>query len=628
MTFWLRTAAVSRRAYSASSSSSSFVAASSSYSPFGRRSWFSSSSSAALEDEEPREAMAFDVLIVGGGPSGLAASIRLKQLCQEQDQDLSVCVIDKGSEIGAHILSGNVFDPKALKELFPEKENDDWVQEFLNDMGTHATAVEKDEFHVLTESGGSYQIPNFLLPGQLHNDGNYILSLSQMCRWLAQQAEELGVEIYPGFAASEVVLDESTGGVKGIATRDVGISKDGSRKATFERGVELHARQTLFAEGARGSCSEFLINHFQLRSDDKVMPQTYGLGIKEVWEVPEENFQKGLVQHTLGFPLQSSLTSDVFGGSFLYHLEPNLVLAGLVVGLDYKNPYLNPYREFQKWKTHPAIRKHFEGGTCISYGARVLNEGGFHAIPKVTFPGGALIGCSAGFLNAVKIKGTHTALKSGMLAAEAVFEGLASNSDDESVSETGELSVGHVPKEMTDYSEKIENSWIHKELYEVRNCHQAFSKWGVGGGLAYTGLAAHITKGREPWTLEHTISDSDSTSPKEEFEPIEYPAPDGKLTFDLLTNLQKAGTYHEDDQPAHLRIKPEQKDIPKNVSLQKYAGPETRFCPAAVYEYVDESLVINAQNCVHCKCCSIKMPGEYIEWTVPEGGGGPQYQVM
>jgi electron-transferring-flavoprotein dehydrogenase len=469
-----------------------------------------------------------------------------------------------------------------------------------------------------------------LLPSQLHNDGNFILSLSQLCRWLGTQAEEMGVEIYPGFAASEIMFDNH-GGVKGIATRDVGLAKDGSPKNTFERGMELHARQTLFAEGARGSCSEFLMDHFGLKSD--AIPQTYGLGIKEVWEIPEENFTKGLAQHTLGWPLQDSVTSDVFGGSFLYHMEPNLVLAGLVVGLDYKNPFLNPYEEFQRWKTHPSISKHFEGGTCISYGARVLNEGGFHAIPKLTFPGGALIGCSAGFLNAVKIKGTHTAIKSGMLAAEAVVEGL---DEAGSVAETGELSDDHVPKELTGFSDKINQSWIHDELYEVRNCHQAFAKWGVGGGLVYTGLAAHLTKGKEPWTLDHTISDSDSTQSKEKFQEIDYPTPDNKLTFDLLTNLQRSGTFHEDDQPAHLRIKPEKADIPVSVSMEKYAAPEQRFCPAAVYEYVDgddamnsdKSLVINAQNCVHCKCCSIKMPGEYINWTVPEGGGGPQYQVM
>lgn len=621
-------------------------------------------------DAEPRESMAFDVLIVGGGPAGLAAAIRIKQLCLEKDTDLSVCVIDKGSEIGAHILSGNVFDPRAICELFPQwaggggdndndnesdddnnKDNNDeesgphWTQVFYDSQGSHATPVGSDEFKVLTEGGSAYSIPGVLLPSQLHNDGNYIVSLSQLCRWLAEEAETLGVEIYPGFAASEVLLSSRGGGdedaVVGIATRDVGIGKDGSHKATFERGVELKARQTLFAEGARGSCSEFIVERFGLREDESVQSQTYGLGIKEVWEVPEEVFRKGLVQHTLGFPLQSSPTDDVFGGSFLYHQEPNLVLAGLVVGLDYKNPYLNPYKEFQKWKTHPEVKKHFEGGTCISYGARVLNEGGYHAIPKVTFKGGALLGCSAGFLNAVKIKGSHTALKSGMLAAEAVFEGLIGEEDQEPVAETFELSESYVPQEPSAYADKLKDSWIYEELHEVRNVHQAFSKWGVGGGLAYSGLATHVTKGREPWTLAHTARDADGTEEATKHEPIEYPAPDGKLTFDLLTNLQRSGTYHEDDQPAHLRVKPEQKSIPEKVSLQVYGGPEQRFCPAGVYEYVEgdesdlagaepagEQLVINAQNCVHCKCCSIKMPDEYIEWTVPEGGGGPQYQVM
>lgn len=626
----------------------------------------------------PRDCMAFDVLIVGGGPAGLAASIRIKQLCAEKNVDLSVCVIDKGSEIGSHILSGNVFDPKAIHELFPQwssKNNsisDDgphWTQVFFDKQGSYATPVEVDRFKVLTESGGSYTIPNMLLPHQLHNDGNYIISLSQLCRWLAMEAEELGVEIYPGFAASEVLLSDNVSSsssgtatttpfVRGIATRDVGLGKDGTPKSTYERGVELVARQTLFAEGARGSCSEFLMDKFGLRTSSAT--QTYGLGIKEVWEVPEDVFQKGLVQHTLGYPLQSSPMDDVFGGTFLYHQEPNLVLAGLVVGLDYRNPYLNPYKEFQRWKAHPDVRKHFEGGTCISYGARVLNEGGYHAIPKVTFPGGALVGCAAGFLNAVKIKGSHTALKSGMLAAEAVFDGLVQEGMDGivdgPVSETGELDDSYVPQEMTDYTTKLESSWIYDELYEVRNCHQAFAKWGVGGGLVYTGLATHITKGREPWTLSHNTRDADSTGMVNKYQEIDYPAPDGKLTFDLLTNLQRSGTYHADDQPAHLRIKPELGDVPKNISLQVYGGPEQRFCPAAVYEYVDDNvvsdtntdgeaptttgeekstttttkkrLVINAQNCVHCKCCSIKMPKEYIQWTVPEGGGGPQYQVM
>lgn len=597
----------------------------------------SSSSSSSAVEQEPREQMAFDVLIVGGGPAGLAAGIRLKQLCVENDKDLSVCLIDKGSEIGAHILSGNVFDPKALEELLPQYSTpgeNHWTTKLQESQGSIATPVEHDHFSILTESGRSLTIPNILLPKQLHNHGNYILSLSQLCRWLATEAEELGVEIYPGFAASEVLIDEN-GGVTGIATRDVGLAKDGTPKATFERGVELKARQTLFAEGARGSCSEFIMKHFNLRQKDdgtQVQPQTYGLGIKEVWQVPPETFKKGFVQHTLGFPLQSSPTDKVFGGTFLYHQEPNLVLAGLVIGLDYENPYINPYQEFQQWKTHPEIRKHFEGGTCISYGARVLNEGGYHAIPKVTFQGGALIGCSAGFLNAVKIKGSHTALKSGMLAAEAVFEGL-SQSGETPVAETGELSETHIPQEMTSYVTKLESSWIYDELYQVRNCHQAFAKWGIGGGLLYNGLATHITKGREPWTLEHSHTDAEATKPAKNFTPKKYPAPDGKLTFDLLTNLQRSGTYHADDQPAHLRIKPELADIPKNTSLQVYGGPEQRFCPAGVYEYVGEEeskkeLVINAQNCVHCKCCSIKMHKEYIDWTVPEGGGGPQYQVM
>jgi electron-transferring-flavoprotein dehydrogenase len=604
---------------------------------------------------EPRESMAFDVLIVGGGPAGLAASIRLKQLCQQHDHDLSVCLIDKGSEIGAHILSGNVFDPKAMHELFPQwdgtnSQEQHWTQVFHQAQGSFATPVQHDQFQILTEGGSSFNIPNFLLPSQLHNEGNYILSLSQLCRWLAKEAEQLGVEIYPGFAASEVLLldtatDKGKGGaVKGVATRDVGIAKDGRPKSTFQRGVELHAKQTLFAEGARGSCSEFLMKHFALRDGidnggvGGVQMQTYGLGIKEVWQVPDEIFQKGLVQHTLGFPLQSSPFDDVFGGTFLYHQEPNLVLAGLVVGLDYKNPYLNPYQEFQRWKTHPKIRQHLEGGTCIAYGARVLNEGGYHAIPKVTFPGGALLGCSAGFLNAVKIKGSHTALKSGMLAAEAVFEGLKEDAI-EPVSATGELSDSYIPLEMTGYTARLKESWIYEELYQVRNCHQAFSKWGVAGGLLYTGLATHITRGKEPWTLDHPKRDADCTGEAIQYPKKEYPAPDGKLTFDLLTNLQRSGTYHEDDQPSHLRIKPELANIPKHVSLQVYGGPEQRFCPAAVYEYVDQQeggtndaptkkLVINAQNCVHCKCCSIKMPDEYIDWTVPEGGGGPQYQVM
>lgn len=420
------------------------------------------------------------------------------------------------------------------------------------------------------------------------------------------------------------------GSVRGVATKDAGIAKDGSVKDTFTRGIELLSRQTLFAEGCRGSCSEEVIKKFDLRKGKDV--QSYGLGIKEVWEVPPEQIEEGLIQHTVGWPIQNSLMSDTFGGSFLYHQKPNLVLLGMVVGLDYKNPYLNPYKEFQRWKHHPEVAKHLRNGQCIQYGARCLNEGGYHAIPRLTFPGGALVGCSAGFLNSVKIKGTHTAMKSGMLVAEALYP-LLTYDTSKTVAETGACDEDEAAIEASAYEAAVEASWIVDELKVVRNTHAAFHK-GLLPGMVHTALSTFITQGKEPWKLTNSIPDSERTLPAKSCKEIEYPKNDGVLSFDLLTNLQRSGTAHEHDQPAHLRVKEDCKDIPSGVSITEFAGPEQRFCPAGVYEYTEpdtkgeRQLVINAQNCVHCKCCDIKAPKEFIRWTVPEGGGGPSYTVM
>lgn len=555
-----------------------------------------------------REQMHYDVLAVGAGPAGLSAAIRLKQLALKHGKDISVCVIEKGSEVGAHILSGNVFEPKALDELLP-----DW-RSIDPPFSTKAT---KDEFLILSENS-SISVPHVFLPPQLNNEGNFIISLSQLTRWLAAKAEELGVEIYPGFAADEVLYD-TNGNVIGVATKDAGIAKDGTKKDTYTRGIELIAKQTMFSEGCRGSCSEEVIKKFDLRKGKDI--QTYGLGIKEVWEVPEGSINPGYIQHTLGWPLQNSLFSDIFGGTFLYHMEPNLILVGMVVGLDYSNPYLNPYKEFQRWKHHPSVSKHLKNGKCISYGARVLNEGGFHAIPKLTFPGGMLLGCSAGFLNSVKIKGTHTAMKSGMLAADATYSEIV---NDENINK---------PLEIIKYEKLVMSSWIADELKQIRNTHASFH-WGTLAGLIYTAFSCFISKGKEPWTLKNTVSDSDKTALASKCKSISYPSNDGILSFDLLTNLQRSGTSHDHDQPSHLKIKENLSTVPSTVSIVKYAGPEQRFCPAGVYEYTEkdkegkQSLIINAQNCVHCKCCSIKMPKEYIKWGVPESGGGPSYTLM
>ncbi|NYG34694.1 electron transfer flavoprotein-ubiquinone oxidoreductase [Sphaerotilus montanus] len=555
-----------------------------------------------LDQFGPRDAMEYDVVIVGAGPAGLAAAIRIKQLAEAQARELSVVVIEKGSEPGAHILSGAVMDPVAMVELFP-----DWKERGapLNQ------PVTADEVLFLTETGAT-KTPQALIPDCFHNHGNYIVSLGSVVRWMGEQAEALGVEIFPGFTAAEV-LYHADGSVKGIATGNQGVGKDGEPSDSFQIGMELHGKYTLFAEGARGHLGKQLIAKFKL--DEGKDPQSYGLGIKELWEIDPAKHQPGLVIHTAGWPMNA----DTYGGGFLYHLEDNKVTLGFVTGLDYKNPWLSPFEEMQRWKTHPSIRQYLEGGKRLGYGARAITAGGLLSLPKTVFPGGALIGCDAGYLNAARIKGSHAAIKTGMLAAEAAFEALA---------------AGRQQDELKAYPTAFESSWLHAELDKSRNFKQWFKK-GVYVGSLMTGIEQWLLPklgfAAPPWTVHRDKPDHAYLRPAAECEKIEYPKPDGVITFDRLSSVFISNTNHEEHQPAHLTLKDAR--VPVEINLAKYAGPESRYCPAGVYEFVKtdnghDKLVINAQNCVHCKTCDIKDPTQNIVWVTPEGGGGPNYAGM
>jgi electron-transferring-flavoprotein dehydrogenase len=550
------------------------------------------------EQYGPRETMEYDVVIVGGGPAGLSAAIRLKQLAAEQNREVTVCILEKGGELGAHILSGAVMDPKALTELLPN-----WKE-----LGAPLnTAVTEDRVLFLTESK-SYQSPGFMLPACFENHGNYVISLGNVVRWLGQQAEALGVEIFPGFPAAEILYDDD-GAVIGVATGNMGIKRDGQPGPEFQLGMELHAKYTLFAEGARGHLGKQLIARYDLAKGKD--PQSYSIGIKELWEIDPAKHKPGLVIHTTGWPLDSK----TYGGSFLYHLENNQVAVGYVIGLNYENPYLSPYEEFQRYKTHPAIRTFFEGGKRISYGARAITAGGLQSLPKLVFPGGALIGCDAGFLNMSRIKGSHAAIKTGMLAADAAF---------------GALAEARQHDELAAFPAAFEASWLHEELHVARNVKPWLSK-GLYLGSIMTGIDQMLLRGKAPWTLRHDYADHECLKPAAQSTPIAYPKPDGKLTFDKMSSVFISNTNHAEDQPIHLTLK--NASVPVDVNLATYAGPEARYCPAGVYEFVRnddgaERLQINAQNCVHCKTCDIKDPTQNIVWVTPEGGGGPNYPNM